>query len=689
MFDFVTVNIFVIAIYFLTRTIYSISRFVEIVNYRTVVHRTVMTLWTWVKSMIQVDMSFGHGRKRRQHKNNKHHGPRYYVRHIKRNSSRVCWRRSYNRFCIFHVFASIPKTTIKTDKQLHKDAHQIHFDSDSFIIGIDNHASRSISNNIDHFTTALRSPKNAFIQGVGGELLKVKGEGTLVWHIEDDEGRAHRITIKDSLFVPKAPICLLSPQHWAQSVDDIHPKPHGTWCADYHDCLVLHWNQEQFHRTIPWDRRTNVARLRSAAGTVKYRTFSATFDMGNEMEMLEHVVLAAPHLIPDDEDDQDRPHDIALNNQQQTVFEPITTIKHSEQPISQSDTIQQTREENLSDFLTEVPLQPTPNVIEDDEGRLAGESNQADLLRWHYRLGHLSFAKIKLLALLTILPRKLAAVKPPKCAGCLYGSMTKRPWRTKSAQNKGRLRTVQVPGECISVDQLESPLPGFVAQLKGKLTRKCYKAATVFVDHKSRLSYVHLQEGLTSKETVEAKHAFEAYARVFGINIRHYHADNGRFADNAFMKDVATSGQTISFCGVNAHFQNGIAEKMIRDLQESTRKQLLHAKSRWPKAIELNLWPYALRLANHLRNSLPDRDDATSPIERFSRVQVAPHLRENHPFGCPVYALNNRLQSGNRIPKWNSRARLGVYLGPSPRHASSVSLVLSLETGLVSPQFHV
>jgi hypothetical protein len=264
-------------------------------------------------------------------------------------------------------------------------------------------------------------------------------------------------------------------------------------------------------------------------------------------------------------------------------------------------TLPQAREENLSDFLSEAPVQSIPNVIEDDEGRLAGESTQADLLRWHYRLGHLSFAKIKLLALLRILPRKLAAVKPPKCAGCIYGSMTRRPWRTKSAQNKGKLRIVQSPGECVSVDQLKLQLLGFVAQLKGKLTRKRYKAATVFVDHKSRLSYVHLQESLTSKETVEAKHAFEAFARSFGIRILHYHADNGRFADNLFLKDVETSGQTISFCGVNAHFQNGIAEKMIRDLQESTRKQLLHAKSRWPKAIELNLWPYALRLANHLQ----------------------------------------------------------------------------------------
>jgi hypothetical protein len=47
-------------------------------------------------------------------------------------------------------------------------------------------------------------------------------------------------------------------------------------------------------------------------------------------------------------------------------------------------TLQQAREENLSDFLTEATLQSTPNVIEDNEGCLAGESSQADLLRWHY-----------------------------------------------------------------------------------------------------------------------------------------------------------------------------------------------------------------------------------------------------------------------------------------------------------------
>jgi hypothetical protein len=52
------------------------------------------------------------------------------------------------------------------------------------------------------------------------------------------------------------------------------------------------------------------------------------------------------------------------------------------------------------------------------------------------------------------------------------------------------------------------------------------------------------------------------------VRIQHYHADNDRFADNGFMNAIKKQHQTISFCGVNSHFQNGIAEKRIRDLQE-------------------------------------------------------------------------------------------------------------------------
>jgi hypothetical protein len=119
---------------------------------------------------------------------------------------------------------------------------------------------------------------------------------------------------------------------------------------------------------------------------------------------------------------------------------------------------------------------------------------------------------------------------------------------------------------------------GFIAQLKGTLTMKCNTAATIFVDHYSRLKYVRLMTRLASEETTEAKQAFEHFANQHGVLILHYHCDNRQFADNAFKNSCSAKGQQLTFCGVNAHFQNGIAEKAIRYLQESTPKQLLHAR---------------------------------------------------------------------------------------------------------------
>ena len=68
------------------------------------------------------------------------------------------------------------------------------------------------------------------------------------------------------------------------------------------------------------------------------------------------------------------------------------------------------------------------------------------------------------------------------------------------------------PGQIVSVDQLESNTPGFIAQLKGKLTQQRYNYAMVFVDQFSGYTFVYLQHRITSEETVKAKHAFESAA---------------------------------------------------------------------------------------------------------------------------------------------------------------------------------
>lgn len=52
--------------------------------------------------------------------------------------------------------------------------------------------------------------------------------------------------------------------------------------------------------------------------------------------------------------------------------------------------------------------------------------------------------------------------------------------------------------------------------------------------------------------------------------------------------------------------------------------------------------------------------------------------------------LKNTPASGQKGVKWGERARCGIYyLGFSPLHARSVCLVLSLTSGMVSPQFHI
>jgi hypothetical protein len=198
--------------------------------------------------------------------------------------------------------------------------------------------------------------------------------------------------------------------------------------------------------------------------------------------------------------------------------------------------------------------------------------------------------------------------------------MTKVPWRGRETSLEVFVATKA--GQCANVDQLVSTQVGFIAHLKGTLTKKRYTEATVSVDHYSRLKYVHLMTKLTSKETMDAKQAFEHFAEQHDIRILHYHCDNGRFGDNAFKNSCSTKGQRLTFCGVNAHFQNGIAETAIRDLRESAQKQLLHACQRWFAAIHLALWPYALRSAVNLHNTLPVLEDGTSRLERFSSIRI-------------------------------------------------------------------
>jgi hypothetical protein len=196
---------------------------------------------------------------------------------------------------------------------------------------------------------------------------------------------------------------------------------------------------------------------------------------------------------------------------------------------------------------------------------------------------------------------------------------------------------------------------------------------------------------LTLDETLLAKTAFERHANEGGVSIASYRADNGRFADAGFQKAIKEANQSITFCAVGAHHQNGIVERRIKELTLISRTLLLHAKRHWPDYITTMMWPFALKEAAYRLNRLSLRTDGRSCEATFFNIDKELFDPTSlHVFGSPCFVLDSRLQSGIAgPPKWEPRSRLGIYVGHSPSHAGSVALVLNPRTGHVSPQYHV
>ena len=154
----------------------------------------------------------------------------------------------------------------------------------------------------------------------------------------------------------------------------------------------------------------------------------------------------------------------------------------------------------------------------------------------------------------------------------------------------------------------------------------------------------------------------------------------------------------MSYSGVGAHEKNGIADRGIQTVAYSARTMMLHQALLWHEQFDMRLWLFALEHAVYLWNHLPSIHDheadsvviGVSPVELFISTTVGCKIFSNeYPWGCPAYVLHPKLQDGKKLPNWDFRTRQGQRLGKSPKHASSIGLVRNLNTGFISPQFHV
>ena len=176
----------------------------------------------------------------------------------------------------------------------------------------------------------------------------------------------------------------------------------------------------------------------------------------------------------------------------------------------------------------------------------------------------------------------------------------------------------------------------------------------IFVDDETLWVKVHLIQDTSDDSTLEAKE--ECYFMTQNFLPKYYHADNGQFAENTSKQDCKSKMQHLTFCGIGAYQQNGVSERILKDLTLSSWTLVLHAQRYWPAYITTMLWSFALvASADILYNLHVDMNGKTPETKISEKIGSTNRLSNFHTFGCPVYILDAHLQivGGGCPPKWD------------------------------------
>ena len=168
------------------------------------------------------------------------------------------------------------------------------FDTGSFDIGIDSHATRCISNDINHFQGPIIPMQQKSCKGFGGAKTPIAGQGTIKWKLLDDDGIQHTLLIKKALFIPKATMCLLSPQHVDKSLRDASNGSHRLKeSTDSKGSVIqLTKGNREYKKTVYHNVRTNTPVFMSAPDNSTFNSYCMECKEETNSEELEVTVFA-------------------------------------------------------------------------------------------------------------------------------------------------------------------------------------------------------------------------------------------------------------------------------------------------------------------------------------------------------------------------------------------------------------
>ena len=177
-----------------------------------------------------------------------------------------------------------------------------------------------------------------------------------------------------------------------------------------------------------------------------------------------------------------------------------------------------------------------------------------------------------------------------------------------------------IPGQKIAVDQYEIVKKGRAWSGFGRVNdNDKLVGGTMFVDMATGYQMSYHQSSLDASTTIKAKVDFERKARDAGVVVQSFMTDNGIFTSHAFNSHLHSTNQRVSFCGINAHHQNGIAEVAIKTHITKSRALLLHAMLRWPDTTKPEHWPMAMSHASFLVNNIPRMDTGFTAAGLFTK----------------------------------------------------------------------